>query len=459
VGGGDAQVHGNSHYIPPVTRHARADRRSTAVIVLAIVLLVVASVSAAAVALHPWDPSPAATSATEGQGDPVPAPSESTPAPTPTPTPTADPDAEFTIVAAGDVLPHLPVLSDARATGGGYDFGPLLAPLNPWVQGADLALCHMEVPITPAGTAPSGYPLFGTPPEIAASLKAQGWDGCSTASNHSVDRGFGGVTATLDAFDAVGLGHDGTARSAAEQAQPQLYQLERAGQTITVAHVAAAYGTNGMPIDSDKPWSVNLIDVPAMAAQAAAARAAGADLVIASVHCCVEYQTAPTAEQVAFDQAIADTGQFDLLIGHHAHVPQPVVHLTGGPRGEGMWVAYGLGNYLSNQDDACCVENTDSGLLLTAHVSSTGAFPAQGTPSGPARVTGVEWTPITVDRLGDHQVHALVDIPAGTGTLSPAAVADRLARVTAAAGDQAPQRVTPSAPTGPDPVVVPRTAG
>jgi len=442
-----------------VTRHARAGRRSPAVIGLATLVLGVASLSAAVVALHPWEPSPTVTSA-EAEDGVVPAPTATTssPTPTPTPTPTADPDAEFTIVAAGDVLPHLPVLSDARVAGG-YDFGPLLAPMDPWIKGADLALCHMEVPIAPVGTPPSGYPLFGTASQIAAGLKAQGWDGCSTASNHSVDRGFAGVTATLDAFDAVGLGHVGTARSAVEQAQPQLYQLERAGQTIIVAHVAAAYGTNGMPIDKDKPWSVNLIDVPAMAAQAAAARAAGADLVIASVHCCVEYQTAPTAEQAAFDQAIADTGQFDLLIGHHAHVPQPVVKLSGGPRGEGMWVAYGLGNYLSNQDDACCVENTDSGLLLTAHVTSTGAFPAQGVAAGPARVTGVEWTPITVDRLGDHQVHALVDIPGGTGTLSPAVVADRLARVTAAAGDQAPQRTAPGTTTGLDPVVLPRTAG
>ena len=244
------------------------------------------------------------------------------------------------------------------------------------------------------------------------------------------------MTATLDAFDAVGLGHDGTARSAVEQAQPQLYQLERAGQTITVAHIAAAYGTNGMPVDADKPWSVNLIDVPAMAAQAAAARAAGADLVIASVHCCVEYQTAPTAEQVAFDQAIADTGQFDLLIGHHAHVPQPVVHLTGGPRGEGMWVAYGLGNYLSNQDGACCVD--EHRLRAAAHrardehrARSPRAGHAgrarRGSPGSSGRrspSTGWAGTRCTPSS----------DIPGGTGTLSPAVVADRLARVTAAAG-------------------------
>ena len=436
-----------------MTRHSRAGRRQPVAVGLAILVLVVASLGAAAVAaMRPWDqPVVAPTSASD--------PAPSTAGPTPTATPAADPDAEFSIVAAGDVLPHLPVLADARLPGGGYDFAPVLSPMDPWVRGADLALCHLEVPVAPDGTPPSGYPLFGSPAQIASSLKAQGWDGCSTASNHSVDRGFAGVSATLDALDAAGLGHVGTARSAVEQSQPQLYTLERAGQSITVAHIAAAYGTNGMPVDADKPWSVNLIDVPALVAQATAARAAGADLVVASIHCCVEYRTEPTDEQVAVDQALADSGVIDLVIGHHAHVPQPVVELAGGPRGEGMWLAYGLGNYVSNQDGGCCVENTDSGLLLTAHVESAGAFPAAGRAAGPARVTGVEWTPVTVDRLGGHQVHALVDVPGGTGTLTAVQVADRTARVVAAAGTEARQRTAPLTPTGPAPVVAERVSG
>ena len=389
-----------------------------------------------------------------------PPPPASTPAastaPAPTPTPTPVPDAELTIVAAGDVLPHLPVVGSAR-TPDGYDFGPLLAPLDRWVRPADLALCHLEVPVAPAGSRPSGFPVFGIPSQIAAGLAAQGWDGCSTASNHAVDRGFAGLTATLDALDAAGLGHVGTARTAAEQAQPQLYRLERSGRTVTVAHLSATYGTNGMPVDGDKPWSVDRIDVPALVAQATAARAAGADVVVASIHCCVEYRTDPTPEQVAIDQALADSGVVDLVIGHHAHVPQPVVRLSGGPRGEGMWVAYGLGNLLSNQDGACCSPDTASGLLLTAHVVATGAVAGRGSPAGPVRVTGVEWTPVTVDRKGGHQVHALADIAGGTATLPVAQVADRLARVRAAAGAQATERSTPVTPTGPPPVVVPRT--
>jgi hypothetical protein len=169
------------------------------------------------------------------------------------------------------------------------------------------------------------------------------------------------------------------------------------------------------------------------------------------VHCGVEHVTEPTAEQVSIDQQLADSGVIDLVIGHHAHVPQPVAELTAGPRGEGMWVAYGLGNDVSNQDGACCSVNTDSGLLLTAHVESTGAFTAQGRAAGPARVTGVEWTQITVDRRSGHRVHALVVIAGGTGTLSAADVAARTARVIEAAGAPAPQRTTASTPTGPAP--------
>ncbi|WP_407342385.1 CapA family protein [Pengzhenrongella phosphoraccumulans] len=368
----------------------------------------------------------------------------------PEPVPTPEPDAEFTIVAAGDVLPHLPVLRSARLADRSYDLTPLLAPVDPWIRGADLALCHLEVPVNPPGVAPSGYPLFSTVPAVVQALRDQGWDGCSTASNHSVDRGFAGVAATLDALDAAGLGHVGTARSATEAAQPQLYRLVRGGQTLTVAQISATYAVNGMPVETDKPWSVNRIDVPTLVAQAVAARSAGADLVVASIHCCVEYQSGPSAEQLAIDQGLAESGQIDVVLGHHAHVPQPVAKLAGGPRGEGMWVFYGLGNYLSNQDSDCCSPATDSGLLAAIHVRKP--------VDGPASVAALEWTGLTVDRVGKHRVYALPEITAGAGTLTSTEVARRAARVATAVGTQAAQRTTPLTPTGPVPTVVARTS-
>lgn len=445
-------------------RRARRSRTPWLVVALAVVLGAGAGVAVAAQQGRlPWDESAAARS-TAQTGAPSPsAPSRATSTPQtpsapattstapPSQTPTAT-DATFTILAAGDVLPHLPVDVSARTSSGGYDFSPLLSGLDTWVQGADLAICHFEVPVAPKGTEPSGYPMFGAPPEVVRDLGEQGWDGCSTASNHSVDRGFAGIQATSKAFDKYGLGHAGTFRTESDSTQPQLYELERGGQTITVAHISAAYGTNGLPVPSAQPWSVDLIDTDAIVAQARQARADGADLVVVSIHAGTEYVTEPTQQQKDVDQALADSGEVDLVIGHHAHVPQRIVRLKGGTDGKGMWVAYGLGNMISNQDSACCSPKTDSGLMMIATVDKP--------VDGPAHVSGVEWEAITVDRRGGHRVYAFTDViddPAGVGTLSHAELERRYARVADAVGTKAPEATKPPVATGEPPAVVKRS--
>ncbi len=355
-----------------------------------------------------------------------------TPSPAPTPT-----DVSFSILAGGDLLPHIPVHNSAR-TGAGYDFSPLLAGIDPWIEHAGLSLCHMEVPIVPDGQKISGFPMFAASPDITTGLVTQGWNGCSTASNHSVDRKFAGVAATLDRFDDAGLGHVGTARTAQESQTPQVYTVTVDGLDTVIAHLSATYGTNGLPIPPEQPWSVQLIDAEQLIAQARAARSAGADLVLASIHAGNEYQTSPTQEQVHTATALAASGEIDLMIGHHAHVPQPMTKITGGPNGNGMWVAYGLGNMLSNQGTHCCVAQTNSGLLLSAQVTHG--------VNTPATISSLHWIGITVDRLDGHRLHALADIqrlPDGIGKLSAAEISARYERVKTAVGPEVPEQVKP----------------
>lgn len=362
-------------------------------------------------------------------------------------------EAVFTIAAAGDVLPHDSVIAAARAEDGAWDFGPLWEPVTAWIAGADLAICNLEVPLAPPGSTPSGYPIFGAPTELAQNLADGGWDGCTTATNHAADRGWAGIVHTLDSLDAAGLGHAGTARTEAESKTAQLYVLERAGQQITVASIAATFSTNGLPIPVDAPWSVQMLDVDQLIDQATAAREAGADLVVASVHCCVEYNDVPTDEQVAIARRLADSGVVDLMIGNHSHVPQPMAELPGGPGGEGMWVAYSLGNFLSNQDALCCRPQTATGLLMTATVTKP--------VDGPARVSAMEWTAVTVDRVGDHRVYAVPDLLAGLTsddlTLGADEVAARQQRVVDVVGPEASERTEPPVSTGGPAVVVPRS--
>lgn len=358
-------------------------------------------------------------------------------------------DVELTLLAAGDVLPHAPV--NVSATGpDGIDYSPLLSGIDRWVDGADLALCHLEVPVAPPGTQPSGYPVFRAPRELVRDLGEQGWDGCSTASNHSADAGYDGVAATLGALDRAGMGHVGTARDRSESLSPQYYELRRNGRTVTVAHLAAAYGLNGLtPPGGD--WSVDLIDARRIVHQARAARAAGADLVVVSLHDGTEYVSEPTQHQRDATRVLARSRQVDLVIGHHAHVPQPVARLRGGPSGDGMWVAYGLGNLLSNQGPDCCVLASTVGLLLVADIVQP--------PHQAARVDDVRWAATTVDLAAGHRLRGTRDALAhpGRGRLTATALQERLRIAQDAAGDAADELRRPPHSTGGPPRVVRRT--
>ncbi|WP_432136742.1 MULTISPECIES: CapA family protein [unclassified Streptomyces] len=261
------------------------------------------------------------------------------------PAPSAARARGFTLVASGDVLPHTSIIDRARfdAGGTGYDFRPMLEGVRPVVSRADLALCHMET-VYGADGHYSGYPAFTSPPEIAEALAATGYDGCSTASNHSLDDGAAGVRRTLDALDAAGVRHAGTART---EAEANGITLLRAG-TAKVAHLAYTYDTNGYPQPPGAPWTVNLIDQNRILADAKAARKAGADVVVVSMHWGTEWQDAPDDRQLALARTLtaSRTGHrpdIDLILGTHAHIPQAYEKVNG------TWVVYGMGDQIAGE--------------------------------------------------------------------------------------------------------------
>ncbi|WP_414637987.1 CapA family protein [Actinophytocola sp.] len=246
----------------------------------------------------------------------------------------------FTVLATGDVLIHPALTGQATADGGGKrDFTDLFAGVRPAVETADLAVCHLEVPLAGKNGPFEGYPLFSAPPEVATALDQTGYDTCSTASNHTFDHGAAGVTTTLDALDGVGIRHTGSARTEAEAATPLV--LDVAG--VKVGQVSFTFGFN-RGAEAPAPWMGNVIDVPRVLEAARAARKAGAEVVIASLHWGIENQHEPTAEQRAIAAQVLADPAVDLIVGHHAHVVQPFEKING------KWVAYGLGNQVARHE-------------------------------------------------------------------------------------------------------------
>ncbi|MEU6606238.1 CapA family protein [Streptomyces shenzhenensis] len=251
----------------------------------------------------------------------------------------------FTLVASGDILQHNSVLERAvfDAGGVGYDFRPMLAGAQPVVARADLALCHMETAYGADGGY-AGYPAFKSPPEIAPSLVAVGYHGCSTASNHALDGGTGGVARTLDAMDRVGLRHSGTARTEDEARTATILEAGPA----RVAHLSYTSDTNGFAPPDEQPWAVNLIDEGRIIADARAARQQGADVVVVSLHWGTEWQDDPDDRQLALAKRLtaartAGRPDLDLIVGTHAHVPQAYEKING------TWVVYGMGDQIAGE--------------------------------------------------------------------------------------------------------------
>ncbi len=253
-----------------------------------------------------------------------------------------------------------------------YDFVPVFEEIAGELERADLAICHLETTISPLR--PTGFPRFRAPPELVAAIAESGWDGCSLASNHAFDYGTEGVALTLEALARHGVSHTGTAISP-DSGGAAHYHVNG----IHVGHLSYTYGLNGIRLPQHEPWWVDLIATDAIATDAAAARQEGAEFIVASMHWGTEYQRMPDAYQKRIAQAIADTGLVDLLVGHHAHVLQPIDRI-----GE-MWVAYGLGNFVSNQYWG----TTQDGAILNIEIGDS--------PDGLA-VRRVTYTPTRVDR-------------------------------------------------------------
>ncbi len=311
-----------------------------------------------------------------------------------------------TLAFSGEILSHGAVIRQAAAYGRGeleHDYRPMFADVRPLLETADLAVCHLETPVSETNVGLAGFPVFNAPRDLPAALVAAGYDACSTASNHSMDKGSAGVRSTLRVMADAGLPQTGMARSQRERDRPTLYDLG----DLTIGHLSYTYGLNGFRLPADEPYLVNVTTVERVIADARAAKAAGADLVILSIQWGNEYQVDPSETQVRQAERFLGSGAVDAIVGAHVHVVQPVDEI------HGRFVFYGVGNFLSNQSAACCPAASQNGIIAYLDVV--------GSEETGWAVGAVSYVPTRVDR-SDYTIVPLPqalrgDLSAGTRAL------------------------------------------
>lgn len=274
-------------------------------------------------------------------------PATATASPTPAPEHWGSLEARATFAAVGDVLMHGDVkksAAEAAAKGvanEGYD--ALWAGVKAEISGVDWAFANLETPVAPVHNLGSKAFMFNADPVVLKSLHDTGFDMVSFANNHVFDQGRAGFIETIEQLKQSPLEFLGAGETCAAA---QAAKIRTIGG-IKVAFIGASKVYNNLlNKGADEPCSF-VYNRAQVIASAQAARAAGAEAVILSLHWGIEYETAPQQWMIDEAHALLDGG-VDLLLGHHPHVLQPLEAYET-KDGRIAAVIYSMGNFVSNQ--------------------------------------------------------------------------------------------------------------
>jgi poly-gamma-glutamate synthesis protein (capsule biosynthesis protein) len=302
-------------------------------------------------------------------------------------TPAFDPSSVWTLVAGGDVMLDRSIYRRTVVQGLGADY--------PWDGGfaeitgrrccsaagyrlpvverkgdagavrglfrdADLAVVNLEGPAVKKFRWHAHGLNFTFDPALLTGLQEAGIDVVTIGNNHIGNAGPGGVIETIRHLDELGIAHVGAGRNTRSARAPAWFEIE--GQRV------ALFGYDAIqPADNartKRAGSAGLVSRH-YKTDIAAARDAGAHVVIVLPHWGVEYRATPTTGQRAHARALTAAGT-TLILGSHSHWAGAMELIDGSP------VVYSLGNLIF---DLTRSEETVEGLIV--EVTFVGARPAQ----------------------------------------------------------------------------------
>ena len=276
-------------------------------------------------------------------------------------------DKHISMSVIGDIMCHNSQYTDAYvASSDTYDFSYVFEDIKQYIEPADIAIGNIETTFAGKERGYSNYPTFNSPEQLATNLKDLGIDVLCTANNHSLDKGYSGLTSTLKFLDDAGISHMGTYDSAESQNEILIKDVNG----IKIAFLAYTYGTNGIPVPKNNPYCINLIDKDLILKHLELAKEQEPDLICVNMHWGLEYKTKQNSEQ----EELADflfTNGVDIILGSHPHVLQPMekktITLEDGSTKD-CFVIYSLGNFISGQNQ----ENTRNSVILNIECTKSG---------------------------------------------------------------------------------------
>ena len=264
---------------------------------------------------------------------------------------------ELTLVATGDILMHNTQIWGGEQLDGSYNFDSFFSPVAHLIKASDYASTNFEAPMAGPDSGYTGYPLFNSPDAIAETFKKSGFDLIVTANNHILDRGYKGALRTLEVLQNASLDTQGCFSSFEMQSTPLIKTI----RGINVGYIAYTYGVNGIPIPSNAPYLVNIMDRDKILADIDTLRPM-VDVLVLVLHWGEEYRQQPTEQQKELAQEFLAAGA-DVILGSHPHVIEPMEVRK--INGQNKFIIYSMGNFISAQNGV----ERNSGLILNLKFS------------------------------------------------------------------------------------------
>lgn len=343
-------------------------------------------------------PSAAATRAVIDPVTPTPVVTP-TPTPTPKPTPTPEPTPRSASIRfIGEISVDKNVLSAALQPDGSYAFDDMLSMVSGAVSGADYTVANVEGSMGGIGSGYSGKTDYNTPETLIDALKAIGVDMLTLANDHALDAGFDGLIDTISNCIACDMDYVGGASTAEEHATPKIVEIN--GINVCFLNYTTTLNSKEKAASADAvEYGVNLAKYCDSRADAAAAREAGADVVIAIISWGDDGKTSIDDTQKKVAQILLDSG-VDAIVGYGPRNTQAVLWLEtpaedaetsddadaedGASASQRTLCAISLGTFLSDSSE----KGLDCGTIfeLTISEQADGSFVIENPVSIPTYI-------------------------------------------------------------------------
>lgn len=245
-------------------------------------------------------------------------------------------------LAVGDVGPDRPEPDDCFALAGDL------------IRSADLAFCHLDLPLTEGGTRlPQARHAVRAPIKTAAAMRDAGFSVVSFAGNHCMDWGREAFAETIGHLEAASLIPLGVGANVSEARAPRFVETRvgtvgfvGACSILPQAYWAEANRPGCAPmraftvyeqVEHDQPGTPARVhtfahreDLDALVESVRAAKAHAATVIV-SIHWGIHFVPATLADyQHEVAHALIDAGA-DAILGHHAHILKGIEFYRGKP--------------------------------------------------------------------------------------------------------------------------------